>query len=58
MDLGLQGARALVGGGSGGLGGAIALVILTSVHEPIPGLTTSNLTSRWSSVGARLESAR
>ena len=26
MDLGLDGARALIGGGSGGLGGAIATV--------------------------------
>ena len=39
MDLGLQDARALVGGGSGGLGGAIGRGQLASVRATVHGIT-------------------
>ena len=53
MDLGLTGARALVGGGSGGLGGAIATVLAAEgAQVGLIGRPGDHLTTRAAELGA------
>ncbi len=53
MDLGLTGARALVGGGSGGLGGAIAATLIAEgAQTGVIGRPGERLTTRATDLGA------